>query len=114
MITKISAEFDCPEIAELALRRIRESVQSVYSTNMMYNKTSDKARKLRGGSIYTVIPTAVTTHNYLTAVLESPACEDVIPEPARSRKTTACIVCDDSSLENVSALLNAMGGLNIR
>ena len=114
MITKISAEFENPDIAEMAMQRIRERVPSVYSTNMTYNRTSDRAQKLRGGSIYTVIPTAVTTHNYLTAVMESPACENVIPEPSRSRRTNVCIVCDDSSLDKVSALLNAMGGLHIR
>lgn len=113
MITRISAEFETPDLAELALKRIKESVNGVYSTNIIYNKTSDKALKLKNGSIYTVIPTAVTTHTYFTAVMESPASENVISEPLRSRKAIVYVICEDDSINNIRAVLNAMGGLNI-
>lgn len=112
-MTRISAEFETPDMAEIALKRIKDTVPGVYSTNMIYNKTSDKAMKLRNGSLYTIIPTAVTTHNYLTAVIESPASEDVINEPLRSRKTSIYVICEPESVNNISSLLNAMGGLKI-
>lgn len=113
MITRISAEFESPELAELAIKRIKESVDGVHSANIIYNKISDKAVKLKNGTIYTVIPTAVTTHTYFTAVLESPASEDVILEPMRNRNTTAYIICESHGAENVRAIFNAMGGLKI-
>lgn len=110
---RISAEFETPELAELALKRVKDTVSGVFSTNMMYNKISDKAMKLRGGSIYTIIPTAVTTHTYLTSVMESPASEDVIDEPNRSRKTSVYVICSQDSAKIVRAILSAMGGLKV-
>lgn len=109
MITRVSAEFESPELAEIALTRVKSSVKGVHSTNIFYNKISDKAMKLRNGSIYTILPTAVTTHNYLTAVMLSPSSEDVIIEPYRSRKTNAYVVCEEESVDNVSSVLRAMG-----
>ncbi len=114
MVTRVSAEFEEPELAELAMKKIRDSIKGVYSTSMIYNRNSDKARKLQNGTLYTIIPTAVTTHNYMTAVIESPASRDVIPEPHRSRKTSVYIVCESASVSNVSSVLNSMGALNIR
>ncbi|MBO5164601.1 MAG: hypothetical protein J6B75_09240 [Ruminococcus sp.] len=113
MVTRITAEFEGPESAEMALKKIRENVSGVYSTNFVYNRDSNKAERLRGATIYTILPTAVTSHNYLTAVLESPASKDVIPEPSRSRKTTVFIVCDGSGTHKISSILTSMGGNNI-
>jgi len=112
MITRISAEFETPELAETAIHRVRESVP-VRSASMTYNKASDEAMKLRNGTIWTVLPTAVTSYNYTTAVMESPASEDVIPEPDRRRNTTAYIMCEEEHLDKVKSVLNAMGGLSI-
>lgn len=113
MMTRISAEFETPDLAELALKRIKDTVPNVFSTNIMYNKMSDKAMRLCGGNVYTIIPTAVTTHNYMTVNMVSPASEDVIPEPIRSRKTIAYVICDSTSVNNVKSIFNSMGGLKI-
>ena len=115
MVTRVVAEFEEPELAEIALNRIKESVRDVYSTNMIYNKKSDRAERLRNGTVYTLIPTVNTVHSthFMTAVMESPACEDVIPEPARSRKTTIYVVCEKSTIGNVTSILNSMGAMNI-
>lgn len=113
MVTRITAEFEGPETAEMALKKIRENVRGVYSTNFVYNRESNKAEKLRGATIYTMLPTAATSYNYLTSVLESPASKDVIPEPSRSRKTTVFIVCDGSGTHTISSILTSMGGNNI-
>lgn len=112
-MTRISAEFETPDMAEIALKKIKDTVPGIYSTNMIYNKISDRAMELRNGSVYTIIPTAVTTHTYLTAVIESPASEDVIVEPLRSRKTIIYVICEPESVNNVSSILNALGGLKI-
>ncbi len=113
MIERISAEFESPELAELAIKKARETVGSIYSSGLMYNRRSDEAVKLRGGCIYTIIPTAVTTHNYITAVMESPASEDVIPEPSRRRNTRIYVICDKEKAEGVRRAFNSMGGLSV-
>ncbi|MDE5764818.1 MAG: hypothetical protein K2I00_07610 [Ruminococcus sp.] len=113
MVTRVTADFESPETAELALKQIRDNVRGVYSTNYVYNRISDKAQKLHGGTNYTILPAAVTSHNYLTAVLESPATDSVIPEPLRNRKTTVFIVCDGSGTNEIHSILSAMGGNNI-
>lgn len=113
MVTRVTAEFEAPESAELALKKIRESVRGVYSTNFVYNRISDRAERLRNGTVFTVMPAAVTSQNYMTAVMESPSTEDVIPEPSRSRKTTVFIVCDGSGTHEINSILTSMGGSNI-
>lgn len=113
MITRIYAEFETPELAELALQRVREKVGNVFSSGLMYDRRSDRAVKLRNGTIYTVIPTAVTTHNYITAVMESPASEDVMTEPSRSRKTKIYVICESSAEGQIRAVFSTMGGLGI-
>ena len=115
MISRVTAEFETPELAEYAMRRVRESVDYVYSAKMMYSRIAERSSRLGRSSAFTVIPTYCNTHtNFLTAVLESPTSKDIIPEPARNRKTTACIVCGSAAVDNVISVLNAMGGLNIR
>lgn len=115
MISRVTAEFETPDLAELAMKRVKESVQFVYSTHMIYNRMSDDTRRFSRGTAVSIIPTYFNTHtNFLTAVMESPTSEDIIPEPARNRQTSACIVCGSAAVDNVIAILNAMGGLNIR
>ena len=113
MVTRITAEFEAPEYAEAALGRVRSSVRGVYSTSFIYDRISDKAERLSRGTNCTILPAAVTAHNYLTAVLESPASRDVIPEPRRSRRTKVFIVCDGSRTREISSILTAMGGSRI-
>ncbi len=115
MLSRVTAEFESPELAELAIMRVKDSVQYVYSTHMIYNRMSEKALHISRGTTVSLIPTYSNTHtNFLTAVMESPTSKDVIPEPAQNKKTSACIVCGSAAVDNVIAVLNAMGGLNIR
>lgn len=115
MISRVTAEFETPELAEYAMKRIRESVEYVYSAKMIHDHYAERAARLGRSTTFTVIPTYYNTHtNFLTTVMESPASKDVIPEPRRNRKTTACIICGSAAVDNVIAVLNAMGGLNIR
>ena len=113
MIARVSADFETPELAELAIGKVRGKVGSIYSSGLMYNRRSDEAVKLAGGCIYTVIPTAVTTHNYITAVMESPASADLVPEPSRSRKAHIYVICDKSDVPAVRAVFNSLGGLSV-
>ena len=110
MLSRVTAEFETSELAELALKRARESSKDIYSTEIMYNKRSERAAKLSGGTHFTVLPMAPTAYNYVTAVMESPIDESSVPEPMRRRTAHACI---ENAVSNVTALLNAMGALNI-
>ena len=55
MISRVTAEFETPELAEYALRRVRESVDYVYSAKMMYNRISERSARLGRSSTFTVI-----------------------------------------------------------
>ncbi|MBQ6180142.1 MAG: hypothetical protein IJK31_00455 [Ruminococcus sp.] len=114
MMSRISAEFESPDMAEAALSRISKDVTGIYRTGVIYNKISDKAQKLHNGSIFTIIPTAVTTYNYYTASIESPASEDVIPEPHRSRTARGFVICDAASAGKVCSLFYSLGGSKIK
>ena len=114
MMSRISAEFESPETAEAVLMRIRNSVSGVLRTGVIYNRRSDRAEKLRNGSIYTIIPTAVTTHNYFTASTVSPASVDVVPEPDRDRTARGFVICDTASAGKVCSLLSSLGGIKIK
>ena len=46
MLSRVTAEFETSELAELALKRARESSKDIYSTEIMYNKRSERAAKL--------------------------------------------------------------------
>ncbi|MDE6666103.1 MAG: hypothetical protein K2K14_07985, partial [Ruminococcus sp.] len=87
---------------------------SIRSANMVYNKTSDEAVRLRNGTMWTLLPTAVTSYNYYTASIEHPTTEEMIPEHERRRNTTVYIMCDEENIDNVKSILNALGGLNIK
>lgn len=114
MISRITAEFEAPELAESAVRRVRESVGGIYRTGIVCNRKAERNEQLRNATMYTVLPMAPTAQNYITAVMESPASVDVVPEPQRNRTSGAYVICEDTSLANISAVFNAMGGLNIR
>jgi hypothetical protein len=45
--------------------------------------------------------------------MESPASEDVIAEPARSRKTKLYVICDASAEAQIRAVFSSLGGLDI-
>lgn len=112
MVTRISAEFETPDLAETAIHHVRESA-SIRSASMTYNRASDEAVRLRGGTLWTLLPTAVTSYNYTTGIIESPASEDSILEPDRKRTATAYIMCEEESTDTVKSVLTAMGGMNI-
>ena len=114
-MTRISAEFEAPELAELALGRIKKTVSGVHSIRLTYNRISDRVERLRSGEHYTVIPVISTVHsyNFFTAVLEQPASEDVIPEPFRSRNAKLCLICEEKDSPQICSLLHALGAYNV-
>ena len=115
MLSRVIGEFESQELAELAIMRIRESVDSIYSASAIQNRISANSKSLTHGTSYTVLPVAFSTRtNFMSAVMESPVYADDVPEPYRRTNTTACIVCGSGSVGDVIAVMNALGGLNIR
>ena len=115
MLSRVIGEFETQELAELAVMRIKESVGSVYSAATIKNSISANVKSLTHGTSYTVLPTAFNTRtNFMSAVMESPVYADDVPEPYRRTTTTACIVCGSGSVSSVIAVMNSLGGLNIR
>ena len=115
MIYRVTAKFETPDLAELAIKRVKESVHTVYSTNLIYNKMAERAKNSNRRASFSIIPIYNNTHtNFLTAVIETPAFSDITPEPVRNTQTSACIVCESTAVDNVIAIFNAMGGLEIK
>lgn len=113
MIKRVNAEFENTDLAELALKRARESISDVFAAEIMCSKQAKRAERLQGATHYTVMPMAPTAQNYITAVMETPIDLNSVPEPLRRTTARACIVCSENAVRNVSSLLGAMGGLNI-
>ncbi|MBR2284349.1 MAG: hypothetical protein IJ874_08025 [Ruminococcus sp.] len=110
MVTNISAEFDNVETAELAAGKIRRDIDGVYSAKVTGKGISS------GGTLVSVIPTYANNFsmNFMTAVTESPAADSVKPEPEMRSHAAAYIVCDGSGVDEINAVLNSYGAVNIR
>ena len=113
MLSRISAEFESMDMAELVVGRVKQSVSGVLRTGIIHNREAERAEKLAHGESYTLLPTAVTTHNYITATLISETTDSILEEPQRSKNSKLYIICEKESLKDVSSILNAMGGLKI-
>ena len=114
MLTRVSAEFENIDMAELAARRLKESVSGVLRTGCLYDRRAERSKIYDNKSHYTLLPMALTTFNYYTAVVEYRVSESFGKEPYQNRKTQLYVVCEENSAANVKSLLNALGGLNIR
>ncbi|MBR5683725.1 MAG: hypothetical protein IKW96_10735 [Ruminococcus sp.] len=115
MISRVTADFESPELAHMAVKRLRESVEYVYSAKMMYHRIGKNQARTSRSSAFSLIPAYYNSHsNYLTDVISSPVSEDISVSRRRNRTTTACIVCGSAAVDNVISVLNAMGGSNIR
>ena len=115
MISRVTADFESPERAHVVLKRVRESVEYVYSAKMMYHRISENTIRTSRSSAFSLIQAYYNSHsNYLTDVISSPVSEDISVSRRRNRTTTACIICGSAAVDNVISVLNAMGGTNIR
>ena len=115
MISRVTADFANAELAEFAMKRVRDSVGYVYSAKMMYNRSPDAILNKSGNSAFPLITTYYNSHNnYLTDVICSPASSELITREPKKYLTSTCIVCGSAAVDNVISVLNAMGGTNIR
>ena len=105
MISRVIAEFESPELAETAVQRVRESVVYVYSGNIMYPPETVKGHFLSRGENHAVLPVSYSNSIGTNG--------NTVGQVVRRKNTTACVICGSGAVENVMAMMNAMGGMNI-
>ncbi|MBP5432823.1 hypothetical protein [Ruminococcus sp.] len=114
MISRVTADFENIELAELALKRVRDSVGYVYSAKMMYKTSPDVMLKRSGRSAFSLYPTYYNSNiNYLKDVIGSSASDEPVTRSKTKYRITTCIVCGSAAVDNVISVLCAMGGTNI-
>ena len=106
MISRVIAEFESSDLAELAVKRVKESVEYVYSGNIMYSSKTVRAHLFERGANHAVVPVS-----YSNSISSD---ENTEQHFRRRKNTTACVICGSAAVENVISMLNAMGGINIR
>lgn len=117
MISRITAEFETPELAELALKRAKEKTDGIFKSGMIYSRVSERNTVLRSGEHISVIPTAANLpsyQNFMTASMDSPTSKDSVPEPSRNRKTRIYVICSAESCGEICSILGSLGGLRIK
>ena len=78
MISRVIAEFETADLAELAVKRVKESVDGVYSGNIIRSRMTVLGEHLGHGTSYSVIPTAFNNRtNFMSAVMMSPVSDDI-------------------------------------
>ena len=115
MISRVTAEFESTEIARFAIKRVKESVDYVYSAKLIYHRIGEKTYIKRQIMDYTNIPLYYNSHsNCLTDVLRDPISNEIVASYHKSISTTACVICGSGAVDNVISVFNSMGGSNIR
>lgn len=106
MISSISAEFETPDHAETALRKIKEHSRGIYSATIR-NSPSKPVR-------HRINPAAVNSHGFMTFTTGNYIDDASIPEPLLRCTANIYIVCERSCTEDIAAVLSALGGLKIQ
>ena len=120
MFSKITGEFETVEFAEFAAKHIREAISSPVKISIVQNRKS--YRGLRNnehhgathGNVFYLLPTAVTSYNYITASVTRPVNHSLISEPLLNRTATIIVQAKDSNTEAVTGILGSYGGYNIK
>ncbi|MGN1480559.1 hypothetical protein [Porcipelethomonas sp.] len=120
MFSRITGEFDLIEFAEYAARRIRETVDGEKKITIYKNKNKYKnmVRKnnepiLTHGEIFYLLPTAITSYNYITAVISRPVNTSRIEEPLLTRSVKIKVISASENNHMISQILLSFGGYGI-
>lgn len=110
MLSKISAEFENLESAEMTARRIRENVDGIKKITLAgtYRKLEANTKE----EVYRIIPVAITSSNYVTVntLFESSYGNYHI---SGNTKTRLDVTCDRNSLKKSESIIIGMGGLSV-
>ncbi len=119
MFSKITGEFESVEFAEYAAKHIREAVSSPVKISIVQNRRSYRGLKnnehhgATHGNVFYLLPTAVTSYNYITARVSRPVSHSLISEPLLNRTATIIVQAKDDSADAVAGILGSYGGFNI-
>ena len=102
MVTRITAEFDSPDIAEKAVHSIYRNVRGVYSANLMKRHTHDR-KSVTEGTVSALEGSAGTFTD-----ISSDA-----PLQSAGAKSSIFVVCDGSNVDEIRSLLSSLGGSSI-
>ena len=110
MLSKISAEFENLESAEITARKIRENVEGIKKITL-----AGTYRKLEANTseeVYRIIPMAINSSNYVTVnTLYEPSYGNY--HISGNTKTRLDVTCDRNSLKKSESIIIGMGGLGI-
>lgn len=114
MLIRVSGEFETADIAEIVSGRIKSGVKGIKRTGIVYNREAASWEGFEHKTRFTLLPTAVTTQNYFTAVMESEISKSMMEEPKLRGNAYLYIICEAESADNVRSLMSAFGGMKIK
>lgn len=113
MISRVTADFYSEELAHLAMQRLRESVDYVYSAKVLCGRIS--GRSSLHNSVFLQTPSFFSSYTApFSDTVNGTVSAETSLHSLPKQKATACIVCGSAAVDNVISVLNAMGGSNIR
>lgn len=114
MLVRVSGEFETADIAEIVSGKIKSGVNGIKRTGIVYSREATALDGIDRKTRFTLLPTAVTTQNYFTAVMESDISKSMIEEPRFRSNAYIYIICEAESAMNVKSLMSAYGGMKIK
>lgn len=110
MKRRITAEFDTFDAAEMAAAEIKRRYPDARILSV-HPEHPESIRLTRWhGKRFTLLPTAVTTMNYITAVSETDYNYDELNEVEKRQTSHAVLICSEKDAEPAERLLIGKGG----
>ncbi len=121
MFTRTTGKFDSIEFAELAAKHIRDSVSSTAKISIIHNrkhyKGSLKNKELDNathGKVFFMLPTAISSYNYITDTISRSVNKSLIAEPLLDRSVTLVVQADGLKSDIISGIIASYGGYDVR
>ncbi len=108
MLKSIKAEFEQFDSAEIASRKIRKNVSGIRKIKITSHRMSKSSTD---NSYFRLIPTAVTTQNYITLSVNSTG-RNLI-EPKTIQTTLLTVICTEEVSARVHSIITSSGGISI-
>ena len=111
-LSRVYAEYDSVEMAELAAGRIRRNVRGI--RRMTIYRLSRNRQPVGGRIRFTMLPANLRMTNYATDVMYSEISTRAIPEPYFRQETELMILCEERAVKRIVSLLHATGAMRVR
>lgn len=110
MRRKITAEFETFDAAEMAAYEIRRKFPDARILSVRPKHPESMRLTRWHGKRFTLLPTAVTTMNYITAVVETDYNYEELNEIQKRQTSSAVILCRENEIAPAESLLISKGG----